>query len=164
LDPRSLAVRSEERLPSSGHTDGIAGSLAAAGGQLWVGNGTLDRVSPAPGRVDRIVDPGHPGPVQLAAPSPAVPWRGCHCSPEIPSCSPPTPRASSTPTFPLTLTPSGWRRLRSATTVRDSPGAPRHPDGVIHGRPPPLRMAQTIPEEHPMSSVPRTHLSPSSRP
>ena len=67
LNPHSLAVRSKRALPSSGHTEGIAGSLAVAGGGLWVGNGTLDRVSLTSGRVDRIVRPSHPGPVQLAA-------------------------------------------------------------------------------------------------
>ncbi len=55
LDPRSLSVRSRVVLPCSGHTEGLAGSLAVAGGQLWVGTGTLDRVSLASGRVRRVV-------------------------------------------------------------------------------------------------------------
>lgn len=67
LDPRSLAVRSSVTLPSSRHSEGIAGSLAAAGDQLWVGAGLLDRVSPATGRVVQAISPPHPGPVQLAA-------------------------------------------------------------------------------------------------
>lgn len=66
LDPRSLAVRSRVTVPSSRHTEGIAGSLAAAGGQVWVGAGLLDRVSPATGRVVQAITPPHPGPVQLA--------------------------------------------------------------------------------------------------
>ena len=69
LDPRTLAVRSEARVPSSPYTEEIAGSLAAAGGHLWVGAGTLDEMSLASGRVDRVVDPSHRGPVQLAADS-----------------------------------------------------------------------------------------------
>lgn len=67
LNPRSLTVRSKTALPSAGHTEEITGSLAAAGGGLWVGNGTLDRVSLSSGRVDRVVRPSHPGPVQLVA-------------------------------------------------------------------------------------------------
>ena len=67
LDPRSLALRSETAVPSTPYTEEIAGSLAAAGGHLWVGAGTLDRVSLATGRVDRVVNPRHRGPVQLAA-------------------------------------------------------------------------------------------------
>jgi hypothetical protein len=67
LDPDSLQLRSEEQLPSSRYAEGIGGSLAVAGGQLWVGNGVLDRVSLQTGRVDRVVDPGHRGPVQVAA-------------------------------------------------------------------------------------------------
>jgi hypothetical protein len=54
-------------LPASQHTEGIAGSLAVAGGQLWVGVGMLDRVSLQTGRVDGVLDPSHRGPVQLAA-------------------------------------------------------------------------------------------------
>jgi hypothetical protein len=67
LNPRSLAVRSEATVPSSPQTEGITGSLAAAGGRLWVGAGRLDRVSLASGRVDRVVAAPYPGPVQLAA-------------------------------------------------------------------------------------------------
>lgn len=67
LDPRSLRVRSEEQLPASRFTEGIAGSLAAADGHLWVGNGLLDRVALRTGRVDRVVKPSHQGPVQVAA-------------------------------------------------------------------------------------------------
>jgi hypothetical protein len=67
LDPRSLVVRSRHTVPSSPYNEGITGSLAVAGRELWVGAGTLDRVSLATGRVDRVVEPGHRGPVQLAA-------------------------------------------------------------------------------------------------
>jgi hypothetical protein len=42
----------------------------AAGGHLWVGAGTLDRVSLATGRVDRVVTARYRGPVQLAADRP----------------------------------------------------------------------------------------------
>src|SRR5262249_18525042 len=67
LDPGSLAVRSEVVLPSSRRTDGIAGTIAVAGAHLWVGDGSRDRVSLRTGKVDRVVQPRHPGPVQLAA-------------------------------------------------------------------------------------------------
>jgi hypothetical protein len=67
LDPRSLAVRSVRALPSSRPSEGLAGSLAAAGGWLWVGAGSLDRVSLRTGLVDRIVNPPYPGPVQVVA-------------------------------------------------------------------------------------------------
>ena len=67
LDPASLAVRSRVSVPTSGSTEGITGSLATAGGHLWVGAGTLDRVSLATGRVGMALSPRHPGPVQLAA-------------------------------------------------------------------------------------------------
>ena len=67
LDPRSLAIRAQERVPSSPYTERIAGSLAVAGGHLWVGAGMLDRVSLRTGRVDRVVTPSHRGPVQLTA-------------------------------------------------------------------------------------------------
>ncbi|HEY4830642.1 MAG TPA: hypothetical protein VIH85_27995 [Solirubrobacteraceae bacterium] len=67
LDPASLKVESDQKLPSSRSTEGIAGSLAVAGGHLWIGNGVLDRVSLQTGRVDRVVSPSHPGPVQVAA-------------------------------------------------------------------------------------------------
>ncbi len=67
LDPRSLALRGRHELPSSSSSEGIAGSLAAAGGQLWVGTGTIDRVSLGTGRVDRVIRPSHPGPVGLVA-------------------------------------------------------------------------------------------------
>jgi hypothetical protein len=66
LDPSSLAVRSRVSLPSAGNT-GQKGSLAAAGGQLWVGTGTLDRVSLASGRVDRVVHLHYPGSIQLGS-------------------------------------------------------------------------------------------------
>lgn len=67
LDPRSLAVRSRVSIPTSRFSEGIVGSLAAAGGSLWVGAGELDRVSLTTGRVERVVDPAYRGPVQLAA-------------------------------------------------------------------------------------------------
>ncbi len=52
LDPDSLAVRRRELLPGSGHNDGIVGTMALAGGWLWVANSDrLDRVSPATGAV-----------------------------------------------------------------------------------------------------------------
>lgn len=69
LSPASLAVRSTHRLPSSPRNDGIAGSMAVAGAQLWVGTGLIDGVSLRTGRVDRVVAPSHPGPVQLQADS-----------------------------------------------------------------------------------------------
>jgi hypothetical protein len=67
LDPRSLNVRSRIVLPGVGQTEGLTGSLAVAGGQLWVGGGTLDRVSLATGRVDRVVKLPYPGSAQVAA-------------------------------------------------------------------------------------------------
>jgi hypothetical protein len=67
LDPDSLAVRSRHSLPTSRLAEGIVGSLAAAGGGLWVGTGRLDRVSLTSGRVDRVVTLPFRGPVQLAA-------------------------------------------------------------------------------------------------
>jgi hypothetical protein len=67
LDPRSLRVRAQQPLPGSRYTEGIAGSLAVAGAHLWAGNGVIDRVSLTTGRVDRVVEPSHQGPVQLAA-------------------------------------------------------------------------------------------------
>ena len=67
LDPDSLKVRSDEQLPSSRDTEGIVGSVAVAGGHLWIGNGVLDRVSLATGRLDRVVNPSHPGPAEVAA-------------------------------------------------------------------------------------------------
>lgn len=67
LDPGSLAVRSEVRVPTSRFAEGIVGSLAAAGGTLWVGAGELDRVSLTTGRVERVVKAPYRGPVQLAA-------------------------------------------------------------------------------------------------
>ena len=67
LDPRTLAVRSRLNLPSARPSEGIAGSLAVAGGHLWAGAGSLDRVSLRTGRVNRVVSPPYPGPVQVAA-------------------------------------------------------------------------------------------------
>lgn len=67
LDPRSLVLRSHDRVPTSSSTEGIAGSLAAAGGHLWVGAGTVDRVSLTTGRVEMVVNPRYRGPVQLVA-------------------------------------------------------------------------------------------------
>jgi hypothetical protein len=67
LDPRSLAVRSRASVPTSRFAEGIVGSLAAAGGKLWVGTGELSRVSLTSGRVERVVALPFRGPVQLAA-------------------------------------------------------------------------------------------------
>jgi hypothetical protein len=67
LDPRTLAVRSRTRLPGSARVNGSGGSLALAGGFLWVGTGTLDRVSLASGRVDRVRNLHYAGQVQVAA-------------------------------------------------------------------------------------------------
>ena len=67
MDPQTLAVRSEVSLPTSRDTEGITGSMAAAGGHLWVGAGTLDRVSLSIGHVDRVLTPRYRGPVQVAA-------------------------------------------------------------------------------------------------
>ncbi len=67
LDPRSLGVRSRIILPGAGRPDGLTGSLAVADGQLWVGTDTLNRVSLASGRVDRVVKLAYPGAVQVAA-------------------------------------------------------------------------------------------------
>jgi hypothetical protein len=67
LDPRSLRIQAEQPLPSSRYTEGIAGSLAVAGGHLWIGNGVIDRVSLQTGKVERVVQPRHRGPVQLAS-------------------------------------------------------------------------------------------------
>ncbi|HWF71919.1 MAG TPA: hypothetical protein VG186_01165 [Solirubrobacteraceae bacterium] len=88
LDPHSLAVRSKVPVPSSWSTEGLTGSLAAAGGHLWVGAGKLDRVSLATGRVDRVIDPSPRSPVQLAAdprgpnpaPEPGLPAPDVHRS------------------------------------------------------------------------------------
>ena len=56
LDAGSLAVRSRELLPGSGPNEGIVGTMALAGGWLWVGNADrLDRVSPATGEVTAAV-------------------------------------------------------------------------------------------------------------
>jgi hypothetical protein len=66
LDPSSLAVRSRTILPGTGRRNTL-GSLALAGRWLWVGTPTLDRVSLASGRVDRIVKLHYRGPVQVAA-------------------------------------------------------------------------------------------------
>ena len=67
LDPRGLAVRASRALPSSRLAKAITGSLALAGGHLWVGAGQLDRVSLTSGRVDRVVAAPDRGPVQLAS-------------------------------------------------------------------------------------------------
>jgi hypothetical protein len=67
LDPRSLAVRSRASVPTTRFAEGIVGSLAAAGGALWVGAGELDRVALTSGRVERVVTLPFRGPVQLAA-------------------------------------------------------------------------------------------------
>jgi len=63
LDPGSLRVRSRNILPSSGTNDGIIGTLARAGGWLWVGTSDrIDRVSPSNGRVTaEVVVPGAEG-------------------------------------------------------------------------------------------------------
>jgi hypothetical protein len=66
LDPHTLGVRSRILLPSIRH-GGLAGSLVVAAGQLWVGTGTLDRVSLTSVRVDRVVKLPYRGTVQLAA-------------------------------------------------------------------------------------------------
>lgn len=67
LNPSSLAVRSHVNLPSAHNAEGQTGSLATADGQLWVGTGTLDRVSLTSGRVDRVVNLHYPGSIQVAA-------------------------------------------------------------------------------------------------
>lgn len=67
LNPRSLALRSRWNLPTARGAKGQTGSLAVAEGHLWVGTGTLDRVSLTNGRVDRVVHVGYPGSVQVAA-------------------------------------------------------------------------------------------------
>jgi hypothetical protein len=69
LDPRSLVIRTEQRLPTSPNNEGIAGSLAVAGARLWIGTGLIDGVSLRTGRVDRVIIPSHKGPVQLEADS-----------------------------------------------------------------------------------------------
>jgi hypothetical protein len=66
LDPHSLVVRSRTILPATSNDQSI-GSLAVADNRLWVGAGTLDRVSLASGRVERILKLRYPGPVQVAA-------------------------------------------------------------------------------------------------
>ena len=66
LDPHSLAVRSRTILPATSPTNGL-GSLAVAGHWLWVGTATVDRLSLASGRVERIVNLHYRGPVQVAA-------------------------------------------------------------------------------------------------
>ena len=67
VDPRTLAVRSSQRLPGSPSSQQIVGSIAVAGGNLWVGTGLLDRVSLRSGRLDAAVRPPVPGPVELAS-------------------------------------------------------------------------------------------------
>lgn len=67
LDPRGLIVRASRPLPSSHYSESITGSLALAGGYLWVGAGQLDRVSLRSGRVDRVVALPDRGPVQIAS-------------------------------------------------------------------------------------------------
>jgi len=68
LDPDSLAVRSRKLLPGSGQNDGIVGTMALAGGWLWVGNSDrLDRVLPATSEVTAAVPvPGAQG-IDVAA-------------------------------------------------------------------------------------------------
>lgn len=66
LDPSSLGIRSRTILREPLQRATI-GSLAVAGHRLWVGTATLDRVSLASGRVDRIVKLHYRGPVQVAA-------------------------------------------------------------------------------------------------
>jgi hypothetical protein len=67
LNPRSLTVRLRTILPGSGRAYGPLGTLAVAGGQLWVGTGSLQRVSLATGRVNHVVHLGYPGAVAVAA-------------------------------------------------------------------------------------------------
>jgi hypothetical protein len=67
LDPRSLAVRSRTRVRTPRFAQGIVGSLAEAGGKLWVGAGGLDRVSLTTGRVEHVVKLPFRGPVRLVA-------------------------------------------------------------------------------------------------
>ena len=55
LDLRPLAVRSQASVPTSRFAEGIVGSLAAAGGKLWVGSGELDRVSLTSRRLEGVV-------------------------------------------------------------------------------------------------------------
>jgi hypothetical protein len=68
LDPGSLHVRSRNTLPGSGANDGRIGTLAVAGGWLWVGvSDRIDRVSLASGRVTgQVTVPGGDG-VDVAA-------------------------------------------------------------------------------------------------
>lgn len=66
LDPDSLAVRSRTILPGPGRST-TEGSLAVAGGQLWVGTETLSGVSLASGRVQRTTGVIYPGGIQVAA-------------------------------------------------------------------------------------------------
>jgi hypothetical protein len=63
FDPSSLAIRSRTILREPLQRATI-GSLAVAGHRLWVGTATLDRVSLASGRVDRIVKLHYRGAVQ----------------------------------------------------------------------------------------------------
>jgi hypothetical protein len=67
LDPRTLVLRSRVDVPTTRFAQGIVGSLATAGDELWVGAGELDRVSLATGRVERVITVPYRGPVQLAA-------------------------------------------------------------------------------------------------
>ena len=67
LNAQTLAPISQTALPARSDADGIAGSMAIAGGELWVGDGTLDRVSLTTGKLDKVVTPPHSGPVQVAA-------------------------------------------------------------------------------------------------
>jgi hypothetical protein len=68
LDPRSLASRSRTILPNSEHTVIVRpGSLAFAGGSLWSGTATLNRISIASGQVERVVNLGYPGGVDVVA-------------------------------------------------------------------------------------------------
>jgi hypothetical protein len=63
LDPGSLRVWSRNVLPGSGTTDGLVGTLAVAGGWLWVGaSDRLERVSLPSGTVTgQVVVPGAGG-------------------------------------------------------------------------------------------------------
>jgi len=69
LDPETLAVRARTEMPRGRATDGVAGSLAYAGGSLWIGSGTLDRVSTRTARVETTITLPHPGGLQVAADS-----------------------------------------------------------------------------------------------
>jgi hypothetical protein len=67
LNPRSLTVRHRTILPGSGRAAGPLGTLAVAGGQLWVGTGSVQRVSLTTGLVYHVVHLGYPGAVAVAS-------------------------------------------------------------------------------------------------